>query len=85
MTTYELIEFLKTVPADYTVKVVRDMEASDIFPEDLKYSVRNTDKEIVLWLCFIKAPFNLLVEIMTVHLLGNRDSRFNMLQVLSKF
>ena len=48
MTTYELIEFLKTVPADYTVKVVRDMEASDIFPEDLKYSVRNTDKEIVL-------------------------------------
>ena len=35
----------------------------------------------------LKGTFNLLVESMTVHLLGNRDSRFKlfMLQVLSKF
>lgn len=48
MTVYELIEYLKKVPSDYTIKVIRDMEVADIFAEDLKYAKHDADKEIVI-------------------------------------
>lgn len=48
MTVRELIEYLKEIPEDYTVKVTRDGIDCDLYKDDLKYGLNNEQKEIVL-------------------------------------
>ena len=48
MTVKELIDELKEYPEDYTVKVVRDAIASDIYAEDIRYGLDNETKELVI-------------------------------------
>ena len=48
MTVKELIDELKKYPEDFTVKVVRDAIASDIYSEDIHYGLDNKTKELVI-------------------------------------
>ena len=48
MTVKELIDELKKYPEDFTVKVVRDAIASDIYAEDIRYGLDDRAKELII-------------------------------------